>query len=102
MLEILLVIFILMAIITMMVAFYERDPVFALVSAVLWLISALGSFQIEYPYEMYNATSSAIETGVHTIEPVAATAYIFMILGIIMFFSFLALVFELSFGKDKE
>lgn len=98
MLEIILIILVLIAIIFMIIAFYERDPVFALVSSVVWFICSLGSLEIEIPWEMYNVSSSRIETGLHTINP-TGEAYLFLLLGVVMFISFTTLVYFTAFGK---
>jgi hypothetical protein len=50
--------------------FKEQDYLwsftFTLLSTVIWYILAVSIMELEVPYEMFNATSGNIETGVHT------------------------------------
>jgi len=87
MLDIIAVILIFLAILLMFYSITERSIAFTIMTAVLWLIIALFMLQgIEVPYEMFNATSGNIETGVHVIQTnLDPLSYLFMGLGVIMF-----------------
>ena len=87
MLDIIAIILILFAIILTLYSITERSIAFTLITAILWLIISLFMLQgIEVPYEMYNATSGNIETGVHKIQTnLDPLAYLFMGWGAIMF-----------------
>jgi len=87
MLDIIAVILIFLAILLMFYSITERSIAFTIMTAVLWLIIALFMLQgIEVPYEMFNATSGKIETGVHVIQTnLDPLSYLFMGLGVIMF-----------------
>lgn len=103
MLDVILVILILFAIILMIYAIMERSPAFVIINAVLWLIIALFMLQgVEVPYEMFNATSGNIESGVHNIQTnLEPLAYLFMGLGAIMFLLFVTFALE-SFTDYKK
>lgn len=96
MLDVILVILILFAIIMMIYSIMERSPAFVIITAVLWLIIALFMLQgIEVPYQMYNATSGNIESGMHNIQNnLIPLAYLFMGLGAIMFLLFVTFAME--------
>ena len=96
MLDIIAIILIFFTIIVMFHAITERSIASAILSASLWLIISLFMLQgIEIPYEMFNATSGNIETGVHTIQTnLDPLAYLFMGLGAIMFILSVTLMME--------
>ena len=96
MLDVILIVLLLFAIITMFYAITERSPAFVMINAILWLILALFMLQgVEVPYQMYNATSGNIESGVHTIQNnLEPLAYLFMGIAAIMFILFVTFVME--------
>ena len=71
----------------MLYAINERSIAFTLATAIIWITLALFLIQgIETPYQMYNATSGNIETGVHTIQAnLDPLAYLFMAFALILF-----------------
>ena len=87
MLDIIFVILFIFNIILMLYATQERSIAYTLSAGIIWLILALFIVQgIEIPYEMYNATSGHIETGVHTIRTyLDPLSYLFGAFGLIMF-----------------
>jgi formate hydrogenlyase subunit 3/multisubunit Na+/H+ antiporter MnhD subunit len=103
MLDVILVILILFAIILMIYAIMERSPAFVIINAVLWLIIALFMLQgVEVPYEMFNATSGNIESGVHTIRTnLEPLSYLFTGIAAIMFLLFVTFALE-SFTDYKR
>ena len=101
MIEIMIVILIVLALILMILTYTEKDPLFALCSAITWLIASLGSLSWERPYEIFNATSGSIETGTHIFENLYGISYWFMAFAIIMFLSFAMLAFS-HFGFSNE
>ena len=96
MLDIIFIILFLFTVILMVYAIEERRIAFCFLTAVLWLILALFLIQgIEVPYEMYNATSGHIETGVHTIQTnLSPLSYLFAGLAIIMFIVTITFILE--------
>jgi formate hydrogenlyase subunit 3/multisubunit Na+/H+ antiporter MnhD subunit len=96
MLDIIFIILVFLAILLMFYAITERSSAFTILASVLWFIIALFVLQgIEIPYEMFNATSGNIETGVHNIQTnLSPLAYLFMGLGTIMFILFVTYTME--------
>jgi formate hydrogenlyase subunit 3/multisubunit Na+/H+ antiporter MnhD subunit len=103
MLDVILVILILFAIILMLYSIMERSPAFSIMTSVLWLIIALFMLQgVEVPYEMFNATSGNIESGVHLIQTnLDPLSYLFMGLGAIMFLLFVTFAMEMFTDYKK-
>lgn len=103
MLDVILVILILFAIILMLYSIMERSPAFSIMTSVLWLIIALFMLQgVEVPYEMFNATSGNIESGVHNIQTnLDSLSYLFMGLGAIMFLLFVTFAMEMFTDYKK-
>ena len=87
MLDIIFIILVLLAIIMMLYSIIDKNITFTIIDATLWFILALFMLQgIEIPYEIYNASSTAITTGVHTIQTnLTPLSYLFMGFGTIMF-----------------
>lgn len=104
MLDMILIILILFAIILMLYSISERQLAFLIIGATLWFIIALFMLQgVEVPYEMFNATSGNIESGVHTIQTnLEPLAYLFMGLGTIMFLLFVTYSMEIFSSKKKN
>jgi formate hydrogenlyase subunit 3/multisubunit Na+/H+ antiporter MnhD subunit len=100
MLDIISIILILLAIILMLYSISERNISFCIIDAILWLILALFMLQgIEIPYEIFNATSGNIETGVHIIQNnLSPLSYLFTGLGAIMFILFV--IFGLEYISE--
>lgn len=97
MLDVVLVLLFVFAIIMMIYSISERSAALIMMSAILWLILALFMLQgVEIPYQMFNATSGDIETGVHTIQNnLEPLAYLFMGFGAIMFMLFVTVAMEM-------
>ncbi len=93
MLDWMLIIMIIFGIITILLTYEKKDIIMAILSSIIWLITAVGSLEIEIPYQLYNGSSKAIETGVQTIQ-YHPLSYLFMAIGIIMFISFIFLIFD--------
>ena len=87
MLDIILIVLFIFNIILMIYGIKERGIAFTMAAGVIWLILALFVVQgVEIPYEMFNATSGNIETGVHLIQTnLSPLAYLFGAFGLIMF-----------------
>lgn len=96
MIDIVMIILILFAIIVMLYAMVERSIIFIVLSSCLWIIIAALTIQgIEVPYQMFNATSGNIETGMQTVKTnLEPLAYFFGLLGIIMFIFFVTSTME--------
>jgi len=60
--------------------------IFSILDTVLWFFLAANMLEIEASYEIYNATSGQVETGIHTITSKVAPemVYFLQIPGIIM------------------
>ena len=103
MLDIIVVILILFAIILMLYSITERSPAFVIITAILWLVIALFMLQgVEVPYQMYNATSGNIESGVHVIQTnLDPLAYLFMGIAAIMFILFVTFAMEMFTDHNK-
>lgn len=102
MLDMLLVILVLVSVIMMLLAYLHRDPVFALISSITWVVSGLGSLEIEVPYQMYNVSSQQIETGIQTIESLSGIGLLFMGFGVVMFVSFVILTLLTLTGEHPK
>ena len=100
MLDIIMIILIIFTILLTLYAVEEESTAFCIITAILWLITALLIIQgVEIPYEMYNASSGNIETGVHTIQTnLTPLSYLFMGFGAIMF----VLSFSFAFTDFME
>lgn len=70
--------------------------IFAMLSAVIWLVLALSNLQLEFPYQYYNASSDAVELGynVYTSPIAPYSTYIFILFFWITFFYFIAMVYD--------
>jgi formate hydrogenlyase subunit 3/multisubunit Na+/H+ antiporter MnhD subunit len=103
MLDIIFIILFLFNIILMIYAISEKNLPFLLISAILWLILALFIIQgIEIPYEMYNATSGNIETGIHKIQTnLDPLSYLFTAIGLVMFIIFASFTIETMYDYKK-
>lgn len=98
----LVIIFIIMAILFMFASIEkmrERDWfwsfIFTLLCTVIWFILAASILEVETPYEMYNATSGQIETGIHTVTSKVAPemVYFFQMMALIMLVINVAITF---------
>lgn len=106
MLDIIFIILVFLAILLLFYAISERGIAFTLMDSVLWLILGVLLLQgIEIPYEMFNATSGKIQTGMHNIygatgnlEPIS---YLFMGIGTIMFILFISFILETLYDVKK-
>jgi len=60
--------------------------VFTLLDTVIWFILAASILEVETPYEMFNATSGQVETGIHTVNSKVAPemVYFFQMMGLVM------------------
>ena len=103
MLDIIVVLLVFLAIILLLYAISERHTAFCIIDAVLWLVLALFMLQgVEVPYEMFNATSGDIETGLHVIQSnLTPLSYLFMGLGALMFMLFVTFSMELFTDYKK-
>lgn len=103
MLDIIFIILMLFNIILMIYAIEERRIPFCFLSSILWLILALFLIQgIEIPYEMYNASSTKIITGVHLIQTnLSPLSYLFSGLAVVMFILTITFILE-AFGDYKK
>lgn len=99
MLSIILVLLIIFAILCMIITMNEKDPLWALISSVFWFICSLGVMNIDIPYQLYNSSSSMIETGVQTIDAEWEIGLLFMMLALVMFLSFVCLSFDITLQK---
>lgn len=102
MLDIIVIILILFNILLMLYAIGERNIAFCLLSGSLWFTIAVLMLQgVEIPYEIFNATSGNIETGVHVIRTnLDPLSYLFMGIGALMFI--VSVTFMLEFFTDYK
>lgn len=79
---------------------YEGNAYWNLVSLVLatplWFILGLSNMEIERPYEIYNISSSSIETGVHTVtSPISPyLTYFFAGVGVILMIYLIVMIWD--------
>lgn len=99
MIESVLIILIAIAVVLLIMAYEWKDIIISLIDAVIWFILALWTLDIEIPYQMYNSSSSAIETGFQNVS-IPPLTYLFLMLGVIMFLSFV--IRGLSTLKNKK
>jgi len=94
MLDWLMIIFVIMGILFLLIAVEKMKEhdwfwsfIFVLLDTVIWFILAASILEVEVPYEMYNATSGQIETGIHTVTSKVAPemVYFFQMMAVIMF-----------------
>ena len=91
MLDWMFIILLIMAIIFMILALeHYKDKfwsvIFTLIDTVIWFILAASVLEIERGWQMYNASSGQIETGIHIISSKVSPelVYFFMMFGAIM------------------
>jgi len=101
MIQIMVVILIVFALIMTLIAYENSDSVFALIGSITWFVAALGTLEIEIPYQMFNATSGVIETGTHVFENLWGISYLFMGLGVVTFIGFSVYTLE-TLSKKKR
>ena len=103
MLDIIFIILVFLAILLLFYAISERGIAWTLMDSVLWLILGVLLLQgIEVPYEMFNATSGHIETGIHLIQNnLTPLSYLFMGIGLIMFILFISFILETLYDVKK-
>ena len=86
--------FIIMGLLFMFAAFEKMREndwfwsfILTLLSTVIWFILAASILETETPYQLFNATSGNIETGVHTYSSKVSPemVYFFQMMAIIMF-----------------
>jgi len=96
MLDIIFMLLLVFTIILMLYGISERNLAFVFLCGVMYLVLALFTLQgIEIPYELFNATSGHIETGVHNVQTnLSPLSYLFMGLGAIMFLLFVTFTLE--------
>ena len=99
MLDWLFMLFLILAIILFFVSIAQDLRVFwnttiTIIDILLWYILAAAIMQIEIPYQIYNASSSQIETGHHTFtSPISPyIMYFFYMMATITFIYFVAYI----------
>lgn len=102
MIDWLVIIFIIMAILFMFGSIEKMREhdwfwsfIFTLLGTVVWFILAASILEVEVPYEIYNATSGNIETGVHTVTSKVAPemVYFFQMMALVMLVINVAVLF---------
>ena len=70
------------------------NTILVLLNIIIWYILSASVMTIEIPYEIYNASSSQIETGYHNFtSPVSFyLVYFFMLMAVIMIFYFIGYI----------
>ena len=107
MLETLFIILVIISIILLLITLAEDNEYWTIVGAticcVLFMVLALGCVQLERPYEIFNSTSGAIETGIHsyTNEVTIYTSYVFLIFFGATLFYFIVKVFDIAYSKKR-
>lgn len=101
MIDIILVITVILGIILTLLALVERDVyILWLLAAIVWLVAALGCLEIEIPYQMFNASSGVIETGVHTFS-IPGIVYLFMLMAILAALEFIVCLVSILGDKKR-
>jgi len=106
-LEIIFILLFMMAILFILLAIDNHDNafwelVFIVMDIPLWFILALSNMEIERPWEMYNVSSSQIETGIHTVtSPISPyLTYLFAGVGLIMMVYMIVVLFGSFYEKN--
>jgi len=106
MLEIVFILLLIIAVLLIIFAIEYHDNsfwelVFIVLDIPLWFILGLSNMQIERPYEMYNASSGQIETGIHTVYSPDSPfiAYIFLGIGLVMVIYMVVVLFTSVYEK---
>jgi len=95
-------VFIIIAIFFMILAieFYREENdlwcfIITIVDSTIWYLLAASVLEIERPYEIYNVSSSAVETGTHIVTSKVAPEMVlfFMLMGTIMMIFWMAQIF---------
>ena len=104
MLDIIMIILLLFTIILMLYSIIEKNVALCLITAIMWLILALLIVQgVEIPYQLYNASSTKVITGVQTVQTnLQPLSYLFMGFGVIMFIMFFVFVLEEYIENQKK
>lgn len=102
MLDVVLIILFFFAILLLVYSVSERSVAWCFMDVVIWLILALFMLQgVEIPYQMFNATSGNIETGVQTIQTnLDPLAYLFMGIAAVMFI--MSVVWMMEYITDSK
>ena len=101
MLESILIIFIIVGVLFMILAFQWESISMSSVAFVIWLLLSISIYYVEIPYQMLD-TSDTVVTGVQTIENLYHISWIFIGLTIIMFLYIIILSFELWQGRKPR
>jgi hypothetical protein len=91
MMETIVVLLIVIGLLLLIFAYEWRTPEITLLCGVVWLIAALATLEIEIPYQMYNASASEIQTGVHVFSEYGITL-LFMGIAVVMVVGFVSQV----------
>ena len=102
MLDLMFIILIIFAVLTMIIAYEYSDAVFAIMSSVAWFVAALGALRIEIPFEIYNASSGNIETGTHVFENLWQFSYLFMGFAVVTFIGFMTYTLATLYEKKRR
>ena len=78
------------------------ELVFITLDIPLWFILALQNMTLERPWEMYNVSSSQIETGIHTVTSSVSPflTYLFSGIGILMMIYLVVVIFSSFYEKN--
>jgi hypothetical protein len=100
MIDIVVVLIIILGVILTLLAIEKDEYVLWLLATIVWMVAALGCLEIEIPYQMFNASSGVIETGVHTFS-VHGVVYLFVGMGILTLIEFSTCILSILGDKKK-
>ena len=98
MLESILIMLIILGILLLVAAYEWRDPLISIVDSVMWFVCALGILYVEIPYQYIRG--GTVSTATHVITNLYPLAALFMLMGILMFISFVTLAFAMLSGEQ--
>lgn len=97
MLESILIMLIILAILLLVATYEWRDPVISILDSLIWFVCGIGVLYVEIPYQYISGGS--VSTATHVITNLYPLAALFMLMGVLLFISFVTLTFEMLSGK---
>lgn len=82
------------------VAYWRKGALDYLIAGILWLVTAVGSLNVQVPYQV--AVDNTVETGTQNfVSAEAMVAYVFILLGAVMAFNAMYLMFKKPKREDQ-
>jgi len=90
------------AVLLMILSVETESLFYSALSSSFWIIMGVSCFNVYLPYEMYNLSSGAIETGVHIVEQASPYSLLFFSIGVMMIIWSFILAFNIPEKMRKK